>query len=106
MEQTGYEDSDSNKSSDYDGSEESNDSEEEEEEQIQTGLTQRGATIATGSVVASTGTGASMETLLQGPNVQFFMTKLEQQFNAGGDPNIIQWWDILKNHITTGHQPQ
>ena len=106
MAQTDYEDSDSNQPSDSDGSEESNDSKEEEEEQIQTGLTQRGATIATGSVVASTGTGASMETLLQGPNVQLGMTLLEQQFNAGGDPNIIQWWDILNNQMTTGQQTQ
>ena len=101
MEQTGYEDSDSNKSSDYDGSEESNYSEEEEEEQNQTGITQRGETIDTASIVASVGTGASMETLLQVPNVQSFMTQLEQQFNAGGDPKIIQWWDILKNQMTT-----
>ena len=34
------------------------------------------------------------------------MTQLEQQFNVGGDPNIIQWWDILKNQMTTGQQPQ
>ena len=106
MEQTGYEDSDSNKSSDYDGSEESNYSEEEEEEQNQTGITQRGETIDTASVVASVGTGASMETLLQVPNVQSFMTQLEQQFNAGGDPNIIQWWDILNNQMTKVHQTQ
>ena len=106
MAQTDYEDSDNNQPSDSDGSEESNESTKEQEEQNQTGVYQRGTSIVTASVAASAGTGASMETLLQGPNVQSVMTQLEQQFNAGGDPNIIQWWDILKNQMTTGQQPQ
>ena len=106
MAQTDYEDSDNNQPSDSDGSEDRNESKKEEEEQNKTGVSQRGASIVTVSVAASTGMGASMETLLQGQNVQLVMTQLEQQFNAGGDPNIIQWWDILKNQMTTGHQPQ
>ena len=47
-----------------------------------------------------------METLLQGPNVKSVMTQLEQQLNEGGETNIIQWWDILKNQMTTGQQTQ
>ena len=89
-----------------DPTKESNESEKEEEEKNQTGVTQRGETIVTASDAASAGTGASMETLLQVPNVQLGMTLLEQQFNAGGDPKIIQWWEILKNQMTTGQQPQ
>ena len=104
MAQTDYEDSENNQPIDSDGSEESNESEKEEEEQNQTGVYQRGVSIVTEYVAASAGTGASMETLIQGPNVQSVMTQLEQQFNAGGDPKIIQWWDILKNQMTTGQQ--
>ena len=106
MAQTDYEDSENNQPIDSDGSEESNESENEEEEQNQTGVSQRGASIVTASFAESTGTVASMETFLQGQNVQSVMTQLEQQFNVGGDPNIIQWWDILKNQMTTGQQPQ
>ena len=47
-----------------------------------------------------------METFLQGPNVQSVMTQLEKQFNEGGDSKIIQWWDIIKNKMTTGQQIQ
>ena len=106
MAQTDYEDSDNNQPSDSDGSEEINESKKEEEEQNQTGISQRGSSIVTASFAESAGTGASMKTLLQVPNVQSVMTQLEQQLNVGGDPNIIQWWDILKNQMTKGQQPQ
>ena len=106
MAQTDYEDSDNNQPSDSDGSEEINESKKEEEEQNQTGISQRGSSIVTASFTESAGTGASMKTLLQVPNVQSVMTQLEQQLNVGGDPNIIQWWDILKNKMTKGQQPQ
>ena len=93
-----------NRVSPMDPTKESNESEKEEEKKNKTGVSQRGASIVTAYVAASAGTGASMETLLQGPNVQSVMTQLEKKFNAGGDQNIIQWWDILKNQMTTGQQ--
>ena len=90
MSQTDYKDRDNNQPSDSNGSEEINESKYKEEEKNQTGLTQRGATIATAYVMISADTVASTETLLQVPNVQSVMTQLEQQLNVGGDPNIVQ----------------